>query len=422
MKVLGLVVEYNPFHNGHLYHILESKKITNSTHTIAIMSGHFLQRGEPALFDKWTRAKMAVKSGVDLVIELPTLYSTQSAEFFSHGAINTLNSTKVVDSLCFGSEIGSADVLYKISEVLVNEPKEFKTELKKYLSDGLLFPVARSKSLFNYIQNNNILDIKEDELSSILNSSNNILGIEYIKSIIKLKSSIKPYTIKRIKSEYNSKDIETNICSATAIRELLKSTFDLDTLRKVVPKSTYDLINSQINDNFNPVFNSYFYELIIGTILREEKNIASYFEVNEGIENKIIDLALKTSSLEEFVMNIKSKRYTLTKIKRMLMNILLGIKKEDMLKVKNINTVPYVRILAFNNKGREIIKNIKQNSDIKLVNRLSNINFKKENEILNLFLKYDIKATNLYNLIYYNKRRDLLKGAMDYYISPIYIT
>ncbi|SHH09226.1 nucleotidyltransferase [Tepidibacter thalassicus] len=420
MKVLGLIVEYNPFHNGHLYHFLESKKITNSTHTIAIMSGHFLQRGEPALFDKWTRAKMAVKSGIDLVIELPTLYSTQSAEFFSHGAINTLNSTNIVDSICFGSEIGNIDILYKISKILVNEPIEFKKHLKNYLNKGLLFPSARSKSLFDYIKNNSILNINEDTLSKILNSSNNILGIEYIKSIIKLKSSIKPYTIKRIKSEYNSTNIENDICSATAIRELLKSNFNLDILNKVVPKATYSLINFQTKNNFNPVFSDCFYQLIQGIILREEKNINYYFEVNEGIENKIVNSIFNTSSFEELILNIKSKRYTLTKIKRILTNILLGIKKEDILTIKDIDTVPYIRILAFNDKGREIIKNIKQNSNIKIINKLSNVNL-KEDRILNLFLKYDIKATNLYNLIYYNKRKDLLKGAMDYYISPIYI-
>lgn len=420
MKILGLVVEYNPFHNGHLYHLLESKKLTNSTHTIAVMSGHFLQRGEPALFDKWTRAQIAVECGVDLVLEIPSLYATQSAEFFSHGSISTLNSLNIVDSICFGSEIGEVKPLYEIANILVHEPKEFKSYLRKYLDEGFLFPTARSKSLFKYLKNNNLLSTSEDELLNILNSSNNILGIEYIKSIIKLKSNITPYTLKRVKSEYNSTTIEEEICSATAIRELLKSQLDLKTLNTVVPKNSYNIIKNQIQNNLNPVFDHNFYYLIVSSILRDESNLTDFFEINEGIENKIKDLALKTTSLEDFIMNIKSKRYTLTKIKRMLTNILLGITKDDILKAKNTNKIPYIRILAFNNKGREIIKKIKINSDITIINNLSNLKVNK-NEHLDLFLKYDIRSTNLYNLIYYRDRKNLLKGSMDYYSSPIYI-
>ncbi|WP_276632026.1 nucleotidyltransferase family protein, partial [Terrisporobacter hibernicus] len=148
MNLLGLIVEYNPFHNGHKYHLEKSKEKTNATHTMAIMSGSFLQRGEPALFDKYTRAEMAVKNGVDLVIELPTLYACQSAEIFSHGAISILNSLNCVNSVCFGSEEGSVEILSTIAKILVQEPEEFKSALKKHLDDGHVFPLARSKALF----------------------------------------------------------------------------------------------------------------------------------------------------------------------------------------------------------------------------------------------------------------------------------
>ena len=164
MKILGLIVEYNPFHNGHLYHLQKSIEKTKATHTIAIMSGNFLQRGEPALFDKYTRAHAAVKNGVDLVIELPTMFACQSAEIFSHGAITTLNSLNCVDAICFGSEEGDVDILYTISKILVDEPEEFKISLKKYLSDGMLFPTARSLALFDYINDFKLLDISKEKL------------------------------------------------------------------------------------------------------------------------------------------------------------------------------------------------------------------------------------------------------------------
>ena len=313
MNLLGLIVEYNPFHNGHKYHLEKSKEITNATHTVAIMSGSFLQRGEPALFDKYTRAEMAVKNGVDLVIELPTLYACQSAEIFSHGAVATLNSLNCVNSLCFGSEEGNIDILQTISEILVKEPSDFKTTLKNFLDEGIVFPVARSKALYEYIKNNHLLELSEDELQQVLNSSNNILGIEYIKSLIKLNSSIKPYTITRIASKYNSTDIESNICSATAIRNSLKDNTDLKLIENVVPLHTFNEINHKINTNFNPVFDYMFYDLLSSTIIRDVDNLTKYFEVNEGIENKIYSNVFTSKNLEELINSTKSKRYTMTK-------------------------------------------------------------------------------------------------------------
>ena len=420
MNLLGLIVEYNPFHNGHKYHLEKSKEITNATHTVAIMSGSFLQRGEPALFDKYTRAEMAVKNGVDLVIELPTLYACQSAEIFSHGAVATLNSLNCVNSLCFGSEEGNIDILQTISEILVKEPSDFKTTLKNFLDEGIVFPVARSKALYEYIKNNHLLELSEDKLQQVLNSSNNILGIEYIKSLIKLNSSIKPYTITRIASKYNSTDIESNICSATAIRNSLKDNTDLKLIENVVPLHTFNEINHKINTNFNPVFDYMFYDLLSSTIIRDVDNLTKYFEVNEGIENKIYSNVFTSKNLEELINSTKSKRYTMTKIKRTLNNILLGINRDDVIKVKDLDKVPYIRILAFNNKGREIIKKIKTSSDIEIITKFSKISH-VDDPIFDTLIKYDLKSSNMYNLIYYKNNRNLLKGPMDYYLSPKYL-
>ena len=406
MNLLGLIVEYNPFHNGHKYHLEKSKEITNATHTVAIMSGSFLQRGEPALFDKYTRAEMAVKNGVDLVIELPTLYACQSAEIFSHGAVATLNSLNCVNSLCFGSEEGNIDILQTISEILVKEPSDFKTTLKNFLDEGIVFPVARSKALYEYIKNNHLLELSEDELQQVLNSSNNILGIEYIKSLIKLNSSIKPYTITRIASKYNSTDIESNICSATAIRNSLKDNTDLKLIENVVPLHTFNEINHKINTNFNPVFDYMFYDLLSSTIIRDVDNLTKYFEVNEGIENKIYSNVFTSKNLEELINSTKSKRYTMTKIKRTLNNILLGINRDDVIKVKDLDKVPYIIILAFNNKGREIIKKIKTSSDIEIITKFSKISH-VDDPIFDTLIKYDLKSSNMYNLIYYKNNRNL---------------
>lgn len=420
MKIVGLVVEYNPFHNGHLYHLNKSKEVTNATHSIAVMSGNFLQRGEPALFDKYTRAQIAVSNGVDLVVELPSLFACQSAEIFSHGAVTLLNSLNCIDSICFGSEEGDIQILYQIASILTNEPIQFKNILKAYLDEGLLFAVARSKALYDYISSNNLLDIPEEKLNTILNSSNNILGIEYIKSLIRLNSNIKPYTITRIKSEYNSEIISSNICSATAIRKVLKDSCELNDISNVVPSHTLSFIENSIKKEFNPMFDEYYFDIIKQIIVRDINNLNSYFDVNEGIENKIYKSVFTSNSLDSLQQDIKSKRYTLTRVKRILNNILLGITKEDMNKVKSISYIPYVRVLAFNDKGREIIKQIKLNSDIYIVNKFANIDFNSD-DLFETLINYDIKASNIYNLIYYKNNVDKLKGPMDYYLSPIYV-
>ena len=420
MKILGLIVEYNPFHNGHLYHLKKSLEITNSTHSIAVMSGNFLQRGEPALFDKYKRAEMAVSNGVDLVVELPTLYACQSAEIFAHGAITLLNSLNCIDSICFGSEHGDIDLLVEISKILINEPDKFKTLLKKNLDEGILFALARSKALSEYMLNHTNLNIYENKLNDVLSTPNNILGIEYIKSLLKHKSTIRPYSITRIQADYNSETIESNICSATAIRKTLKEYNTLDSISNVVPIKTFELISKSIDNNFNPMFDEYYFDTIRELVIRDLNILNSYFDVNEGIENKIYKSVFSCKNIFELQQSIKSKRYTLTKVKRILNNILLGITKDDMNTVKNIMKLPYVRILAFNDKGREIIKQIKLNSEIKIINKFSNVNF-EDDKVFETLIKYDIKATNMYNIPYYKNNMNLLKGPMDYYLSPVYI-
>lgn len=447
MNITGLIVEYNPFHNGHIYHLQKSLEKTNADASIAVMSGNFIQRGEPALFDKFSRAKAAVESGVDLVVELPSIYASQSAELFAKGSVSLLNSLGCVNSICFGSEEGNIDALYLIASILCLEPQEFKEKLSSYLGEGMLFPTARNKALFDYINspdfsfgdNFNGIDLSEERLNDILSSSNNILGIEYIKQLISLKSDIKPFTIGRIHSEYNSEEISGNINSATAVRkklyeiipskennssdidELIKSIQTSTDITNSIPESTLNMITSNIEKGFLPMYPEYFFETLISTIIRDKKNLESYFDISEGIENKIFKAALVAKNYDELLNLVKSKRYTMTRIKRCLNNILLGITKDDMELAKGINTIPYVRILAFNSKGREIIREIKKSSEIKIINKFSEVEHFMDDKSFKFLIENDIKCTDIYNTIYYKKNRPLLKGSMDYFIKPIYV-
>ena len=423
IKTLGLVTEYNPFHNGHLYHLEESKKISGATHSVAVMSGHFLQRGEPALFDKWTRAEMAVRSGVDLVVELPLVYSSQTAEIFAYGAVSILDSMKCVDSLCFGSESGNIGNLKLISSILAAEPPKFQNLLKENLGSGMSFPSAREKALIDYLSNSKHMDLSSEKLESIsrdIKNPNNILGVEYIKSLIHLGSDINPHTIKRISAEYNSTEISGGICSATAIREHLKSSSSMSELKKVVPPASFSMLENQVSNGASPVFDNMFFEMILCSIIsRDSHGLCLINEVKEGMQNAASKHARNCNNFEDLANSLKSKRYTMTSIKRMLSNILLDIKKEDIDYFKNIYPAPYVRVLAFNEKGTRILKKIKQNSDIQVINKTANASFSVE--MHQKMLNYDIKSTDIYNIAYYRGRREIMSGSADYKTSPVFV-
>ena len=230
--ILGIVSEYNPFHNGHVHHLQISKQLTNTDFTVAVMSGNFVQRGDTAIVDKWTRAEMALKSGIDLVIELPTVYALSSAENFADGAVKILNSLGVVDFISFGSEIGEITPLLEVANVLYKEPKEFSSLITNQLRSGLSYPKAREIALSQFFGSS-------QKYSSIVSNPNNILGVEYLKSLKRHKSHIRPLTIKRDYADYNSTQEKSGIASATAIRTMIQNK---KSIHRVIPYETYELI------------------------------------------------------------------------------------------------------------------------------------------------------------------------------------
>ncbi|MGM0395820.1 MAG: nucleotidyltransferase [Bacillota bacterium] len=410
MKVAGLIAEYNPFHFGHKLHLENAKTVANASHTIAVMSGSFVQRGEPALVDKWTRAEMAVKNGVDLVIELPFAYSVQTAELFAAGATKILDSTGAVDCIVFGSESGEIEELMRIAEVLVEEPPFFKVKLKEYLDEGNSFSSSRSLALSDYAQTkginlgNSIETIKE---------SNNILGIEYLKSLIKMDSLMEPYTIKRIGDRYKDSDIKSKIASATGIRQSIKKS-GLGSVVDYLPVESYAAIERFIEnygninqlDNYSAILN---YILCIST----PENITDYFDVEIGLENRIKNLSKTIFRPTELVTSAATKRYAETRIQRLLIHMIAGLKKDSIHDFFSHNTM-YVRILASNSKGFQIINRIKEKSEIHIINKVTDsmaLLNKKEKSMLEM----DMLATDLYFLGLHTVNPQL---GLDYLNSP----
>ena len=404
MNITGIITEYNPFHLGHEFHLENCRKDTKCDAVICIMSGNFVQRGLPAITDKWSRTKMALEAGIDLVIELPTIYAVSSAEYFAFGAISLLNSLSVVDNIYFGSEAGDTKLIKLIANILNDEPKEFKIFLKESLSLGNPYPKARAYSLKKYISEVLKLNINLENISEFLNSSNNILGIEYCKSLLKLNSPIKTFTLKREGSNYNSKEINKNkFASATAIRESIYTNNSIKATKEFLPGFTYNILNSK--NSFSSLESMFNYIKYILTLDPSKLSLIS--DASEGLDNKILNELKNSNSFEELISRCKSKRYTYTRISRVLCQLFLGF-DENLNKLKK-SEPSYIRVLGLSETGAKILKEIKNNSNINI-----NIITKVPKKISDPILELDIKATNLYSLL-----NPDIKINSDYLISPI---
>ncbi|MCB2288392.1 nucleotidyltransferase [Clostridium sp. CS001] len=406
MNVSGIIVEYNPLHNGHLYHINKTKELTNCDALICVMSGNFAQRGIPSSIDKWTKTKMALQNGVDLVIEIPAIYSVSSAEFFSFGSVSLLDSLGVVDNICFGSEHGDIDDIYNISNILYQEPTDFKLLLKTYLSKGIAYPKARANALYDYLINSK-MDLSNLLLDDFLNSSNNILGIEYCKSLIKLNSSIKPYTLKREGATYSSNVLHSEFSSATAIRKFVKEKGCLTKLEDHVPKSVLAEILNLYSQNYEFTFEDSMFPYIKHKSFTSKNSLVNLPDVSEGLDNRIIKALQHNLSYSSALDDIKSKRYTYTRIARILCQYFIGFDNFDTNRLRSM-PCPYARVLGFNSRGKSILKSIKSNSSIPLYTKIS--------KVTNETLELDIQATKAYSIL-----NSSISPNSDYLISPIII-
>lgn len=393
-KVLGIVAEYNPFHNGHLYHLEQAKKITGSNYTVAIISGNFTQRGSTSLFDKWAKAKTALQCGVDLVIELPVLYSISSAENFADGAIKILDSLKVLDYIAFGAETANVDILNSIADVLLREPKEYKNLLSQELQKGISFPQARQNALVAYLNDSR-------KYATVLSSPNNILGVEYLKALKKYRSKISPIAIERYEAGYNDLGYTANIASATAIRNMVKNN-GFEILKNLMPAPSYaTLMESIKNGHLVPDLSVFEKQIIYNLRRMSTSQIAQLPDVSEGLEFSLKNTANSCSNLVDFLNIIKSKRYTSTRIQRILLYSLLGITKKDMDLSKKVQ--PYVRVLGFNERGKFLLSEIaKANPKLEIVTSVKKFYDATSNKNLKAMIDKDIEATNVYTIGYDN--------------------
>ena len=361
----------------------------------------FHKDGDVSVIDKWSKAELALKSGADLVIELPTIYSVSSAENFAEGAIKILNSFDMPITLSFGSECGNIKILERFADILLNEPAEYKSILNHELETGISYPKARENALLMYLN-----DIRT--YANILSEPNNTLGIEYIKAIKKLKSNITPITIKRIGTEYNSKEIKSKFASATAIKEIILQDKNLNNVKNLIPKYSYEILENKLKYGQYISGISVFEKEILYTLRKMSlKEIQELPDVSEGLENKIKNAVNSCNNIEDLINKIKSKRYTRTRIQRILIYSLLNITKSDIL--NSYKSIPYLRVLGMNSKGKILLSRLSASSKkTNVITSVKKFMDTSNNKNLKAMLGKDILATNIYTLGYgYDSKANL---------------
>lgn len=379
MQAVGIVVEYNPFHNGHLHHVAEAKRTTNSDIAVAVMSGQFLQRGEPALVDKWHRTKMALASGVDIVIELPYIFSTAQATLFASGAVQLLEAMQC-SFLAFGSEQGTIEPFVNTYELIENNRAAYNAIIKEHVGQGKSYPQALfiAYEQLKQLQPNAYIDLAKP---------NNILGFHYVEAIRQLNGSMRPATIQRIAAGYyDAIDTSSQIASATGIRQALFSGQVLQEVAQFLPKASVEQL--QIWQHSHGQFASWesFWPLLKYAILRHTpQQLKQYADVAEGLENSLLKHAANSESYTEFMNQLKSKRYTWTRLQRMLTHIYTGITKEQLHQTQKPS---YIRILGMTQQGQAYISSIKKSVTLPLISRVA--------AVRDPILEIDLHATQMY--------------------------
>lgn len=430
MKTVGIIVEYNPLHNGHVYHFQQSKIVSEADAVVAVMSGSFLQRGEPALVDKWARTEMALRMGVDLVIELPVAYSTQPAEWFAFGAVSALEATGVVDAFCFGSESGDLELIQAAAKRLHTEDRKnaiaelefsaqehgnadssatFRETIRARLKSGVSYPSAYASAAGTVLAETD---------PQWLAQPNNTLGLHYMLACERLQSAMQPYTIRRFKAGYNQTDIsDERIASATALRKLLAEEAHIDALQPFVPAYTLDILRRELIAGRAPIsWDSLYRTLFARIAVTDVSELATFGEVTEGLEHRIKRAAAavhpdRGEPFEQLMQALKTKRYTRAKLQRTMTRLLLNHRKHMLTTSQLQQGVPYLRVLGFSPQGQQLLKTMRKTAKVPVVVKASSYRHP--------MLELDIQAA----IVHASAFRSPLQSELyrDYYGQPIRI-
>ena len=414
MKVAGVITEYNPFHNGHKYQLKQIKRQTSADYIVVVMSGDFVQRGEPAIIDKYERTRMALLSGADLVLELPAVFATASAEFFAGGGVSILKNTGVVDMLCYGVESVDHELTKLVAGVLKNPPAEYSASLARLIQGGMSFPAARSRALCEYFQDN--YDISLEKLDTFIASPNNILAIEYEKAL--MDCDITGFPIKRVGEGYHSTDSTSAFSSATAVRGVISTVYNtanhltvnssntsqfgnLTVLNTLMPADCAKILTYCIS-NGHIVFPDAISDLLYYRLISERnEGYEKYSDCTKELSAKIVKNIYKYENFTQFCNLLKSKNLTYTRISRVLTHILLGIENNDF----NIcMDNPYLRILGFKKSSGELMHLLKKRASAPIITKVADAPYE--------LISKDIFAADLYGRLCHSQQNEFTHGVV----------
>ncbi len=412
MKVAGIIAEYNPFHKGHAYHIEQAKRVTGADSVVVVMSGNFTQRGTPAIVDKYARAKMALLNGADVVIELPSCYACGSAEYFADGAIALLDGLGTVDCICFGTECGDINLLRPIAEFLANEPEEFKIILQEEMKNGHTYPQSRNTALAHCIPG-------FAEVENIIGSPNNILGIEYMKSIIRRKSRIVPYAIQRTGADYHSYRLADNAFSSSmALRQSVDLQGNLDLIRDQIPENVYQILKEEFGSHC-PIFPRDLSSMLKYKLLVEESHgYTSFVDITDDLSDRILKNIYQSYDYEQLCEVLKSKNMTYARISRLLCHILLNLRKADMESYRENGTVFYARVLGFKDDERNVLSHIAKASTLPLITQVSQWR-SLTSECAQKQFERDLLATHIYESVAADKYGTRMRNEYERQIVKV---
>lgn len=391
MKVNGIIAEYNPFHNGHKYHLEQVREKTGADYNVVVLSSNFTQRGEPALLDKFVRARMALENGADLVLELPIFCSCASAEYFARGGVSILHQLGVVDHLCFGSECGDENLLREFAKILLEEPDAYVNDLRSGLAAGHSYPAARNRALAVY-------DPSLAKYEDVLSSPNNILGIEYIKALLKYQSTITPVTILRAGAAYHDRLFGAEFCSALALRQAILSGQDLAPLASQIPASAYAILRKSLRETPPITIGDYSHMLLYKLLMEQDNGYDQFVDVTPDLSDRIKKNLRNYEGYQAFCDILKSKNMTYARISRCLLHVLLDAKKEDMLSLGENGHVPYARVLGFRKDAKPLLTKIKKESSIPLITKLADAREQLSPHAYSL-LNQDLRRGSIYESI-----------------------
>ena len=420
MKTVGIIAEYNPFHNGHLYHIRESRRLTGAGYVVVVMSGDFVQRGGPALADKYTRTRMALCGGADLVLELPACFSCASAEYFAGGALALLDGLGVIDFLSFGSECGDASALMECASILLKEPPVYRAALRKAQKEGMTFPAARKEALSACLSSESSLS------SKILDSPNNILGAEYCRALLANNSRIQPVTIPRKGSGYHNLQLPSGagdtaaFASASAVRNALAvSDVFPDNLSSQLPDCSLSLLRKLYSAG-RLVSEEDFSQIIHYRLLQASSpdDLMPFLDMTPDLARRIMNLLPEYTGYAEFLSLLKTKQVTLTRVRRCLLHLLLDIRTSDIRRDGLTFEVPYARILGFKKSASPLLREIKTSGNLPLITKVADAASQLHGHGLQMLQK-DIRASEIYHCICQAKSTGHIYN--EYRISPVIV-